>query len=91
MSRIKRKGLCEAQDSESDGVQFGHTILESLPKVNVNQINVTDSVTLPLPVQGCQPTDVAEHQINDTFCSQVTQNINLPKFKDYTVDNGLLY
>ena len=83
--------MYEAQDPEPDGVEFGHAILESLPKVNVNQINVTDSVTLHMPVQGCQATDVAEHQINDKFCSQVTQNINLPKYKDYIVDNGLLY
>ena len=44
-----------------------------------------------MPVRGCQTTDVAEHPINDKFYSQVTQNINLPKYKDYKVDNGLLY
>ena len=55
------------------------------------KINVTDSVTLPMPVQGCQATDVAEHQFNDKSCSQVIQNINLPKYKDYIVDNGLMY
>ena len=36
LNRLKRKGLCEAQEPEPDGVEFGHTILESLPKVNVN-------------------------------------------------------
>ena len=72
LSRLKRKGLHEAQDPEPDGVEVGQTILESLPKVNVSQINVTASVTLPMPIQGCQATDVAEHHLNDKFCSQVT-------------------
>ena len=53
LSRLKRKGLYEAQDPEPDGAEFGHTILESLSQVNVNQINMTDSLTLPMPVQGC--------------------------------------
>ena len=91
LSRLKIKGLYETQDPEPNRVEFRHTILESLPKVNVNQINVTDSVTLPMPIRGCQATDMTEHQINDKFCSQVTQNINLPKYKDYKEDNGLLY
>ena len=50
LSRLQRRGLYEAQDPEPDGVEFEHTILESLPKVYVNQINVTDSVTLLMPV-----------------------------------------
>ena len=53
LSRLKRKGLYEAQDLEPEGVEFGHTILETLPQANINQVHVTDAIMLPVPVQGC--------------------------------------
>ena len=65
--------------------------LESLPKVNVNQTNVTVSVALLLPGEGCQATDVADHQFNGKSCSLFIQNINLPKYTDYIVDNDHMY
>ena len=83
LSRLKRKGLYEAQDPEPEGVEFGHTILETLPQANINQVHVTDAIMLPMPVQGFQATDVANHQQSDKFCSQMTENINSTKYKDY--------
>ena len=65
-----------------------HTIMEALPKVHVQHINAT---LQPLSVQSCQTDEMADHHENDKFCMQVTQNINLPKYKDYKEDNGLLY
>ena len=34
---------------------------------------------------------MVDHQENDKFCMHAMQNINLLKYKDYKVDNGLLY
>ena len=34
---------------------------------------------------------MAKHQQSDKFCSQVTENINSTKYKDYKIEDGLLY
>ena len=58
LSRLKRKGLYIAQDPEPEGVEFGHTIMENLPKVHVNHINMTNPAMLPKPVETSQSSDV---------------------------------
>ena len=49
LSRLKRKGLYEAQDPEPEGNEFGHTIMEKLPPVKMYNITVP-----PKPVQDSQ-------------------------------------
>ena len=91
LSRLKRKGLYIAQDPEPDGVKFGHTVMEYLPKVHVNHINVCNSPTLPKSVENCQIGDIASKQTSDKFCPEVKDNLKLPKFSDYKVEDDILY
>ena len=84
LSRLKRKGLYEAQDPEPEGYEFRHSIMENLPPVKVYNITVP-----PKPVQDSQ--DIAPKQNSDKFCIEVKENLNLPKFSDYKVQDGILY
>ena len=84
LSRLKRKGLYEAQGPEPEGNEFGQPIMEKLPPVKVYNITVP-----PKPVQDSQ--DIAPKQNSDKFCIEVKENFNLPKFYDYKVQDDILY
>ena len=84
LSRLKRKGLYEAQDPEPKGYEFRHTIMEKLPPVKVYNI-----IVLPKSVQDSQ--DIVPKQNSDKFCIGVKENLNLPKFSDYKVQDSILY
>ena len=93
LSRLKRLGLYEAQDPEPEGFEFGHSILEQLPSVKVQQVEViqTQSQVEPIPVQNCDLSNIQKHQDSDKFCSQVKRNIRSAKFQEYKVEDEVLY
>ena len=48
LSSLKGLGLYHSQAPEPNGVEYGHTVMEALPKVHVQHINAT---LQPIPVQ----------------------------------------
>ena len=84
LSRLKRKGLYEARDPEPEGYEFRHTTMERLTPAKVYNITVP-----PQPVQNSQ--DIVPKQNSDKFCIEVKENLFLPKFSDYKVQDSILH
>ena len=88
LSHVKRLGLYTPQEPEPNGREFGHTILEELPPIKVSQIQ---AYAKPVPPQNCDSEDILKQQCNDELCNQIKQNLGLPKYQDYKLEDGLLY
>ena len=88
LSCVKRLGLYTPQEPKPSGREFGYTILEELPPIKVSQIQ---AYAKPVPPQNCDSEDILKQQCNDELCNQIKQNLGLPKYQDYKLEDGLLY
>ena len=77
-----------SQDPEPNGRVFGHTILEELPPIKVSQVQ---AYAKPVHPQNCDSDDILKQQCNDELCNQIKQNLGLPKYQNYKLEDGLLY
>ena len=66
---------------------FGHTILEELPPIKVSQVQANANTVL---LQNCDSEDILEQQCNDELCNQIKQNLALPKYQDYKLEDSLV-
>ena len=88
LSHVKRLGLYTPQEPEPNDREFGHTILEELPPIKVSQIQ---AYAKPVPPRNWDSEDILKQQCNDELCNQIKQNLDLSKYQDYKLEDGLLY
>ena len=88
LSRLKRLGAYTAQEPEPYGREFGHTILEELPSVKISQATAH---VKPVEPKNCQNDEILQQQEANELCKQIKGNLGLPKYQDYTIEDGLLY
>ena len=88
LSHVKRLELYTLQEPEPNGREFGHIILEELPPIKVSQIQ---AYAKPVPPENCDSEDILKQEYNDELCNQIKQNLGLPKYQDYKLEDGLLY
>ena len=88
LSQLQRLGLYDSQDPEPEGQEFGHTILEDLPAAKVCAVQVNNA---PIEPKHYDSDDVIAHQSTDALCKLVKDNLSLPKYEDYKLENGIVY